>query len=70
MIIKRSDIIHSRDRARKFAAEKKKGRHSGVGKRKGTREARAPSKTIWLLRSRVLRRTLRKFRAAKKIDKH
>eukprot|EP00766_Chilomastix_caulleryi_P002405 gnl/Chilomastix_caulleri/3397.p1 GENE.gnl/Chilomastix_caulleri/3397~~gnl/Chilomastix_caulleri/3397.p1 ORF type:complete len:85 (+),score=6.48 gnl/Chilomastix_caulleri/3397:211-465(+) len=52
----------SRFRTRRHNAAKRLGRHTGFGKRRGTREARSPSKRIWIERQRCLRRMLKHYR--------
>ena len=69
LIMRRQVHMHSKSRIQAFHEARRKGRHSGHGKRKGTRDARMPQKVLWMRRQRVLRRLLRKYRDAKKISK-
>merc|ERR1711981_1265295 len=69
-IVKKTTVTHSRSKARAWEAAKRLGRHSGIGKRQGCKNARMPVKLFWIRRQRALRRLLRKLRKNKKIDKN
>ncbi|KAI5072234.1 hypothetical protein GOP47_0012340 [Adiantum capillus-veneris] len=47
-VIRKQTKIHSRARAKRALEAKRKVRHLGYGKRRDTREARLPSKVLWL----------------------
>nr|AGN29626.1 60S ribosomal protein L19 [Acartia pacifica] len=68
IIVPKTVNVHSRYHANKRVAEKKKGRHMGLGKRKGAKNARCNKKTQYVRHIRALRHTLTKYYGLKKID--
>ena len=58
----------SRVRARKILVQKRKGRRSGHGSRKGSFNARAGLKTVWINKVRKQRDLLKKLKSSGAID--
>ncbi|MFH1431779.1 MAG: 50S ribosomal protein L19e [archaeon] len=66
-ISKKAIIGTSKSRSRIIKEQKKKGRMQGYGKRKGTKTARTPSKTMWITKIRSLRKELKDLKTKNKI---
>merc|ERR1711976_393194 len=56
LVFRRQVATHSRSKARQWAVAKRLGRHMGIGKRRGCKNARMPVKLFWMRRQRALRR--------------
>eukprot|EP00866_Antonospora_locustae_P001309 jgi/Antlo1/1309/511 len=62
VILRKPNTVHSRWRANKRAEARKKGRHMGIGKRKGTKNARMPEKRVWIKKIRGQRASLKEMK--------
>lgn len=60
---------NSRSRYKRAKAQRDKGRRKGPGSRKGTRNAREPSKERWIKNVRAMRKKLKDLRNTGKIEK-
>src|SRR3989344_154205 len=69
-ILKATPVIGtSTARAKIIKSQKKKGRRSGMGNRKGTQNSRLPKKLRWMIKIRALRNELRKMKTAGKVTR-
>jgi large subunit ribosomal protein L19e len=55
-------VRNSKARARARAKSKKKGRQSGPGSKVGTKNARTPTKRVWINRIRLQRKIIKSFK--------
>lgn len=67
VILRKPHTVHSRWRANKRAEARKKGRHMGIGKRKGTKNARMPEKLVWIRKIRSQRASLKEMKLSGQI---
>jgi len=62
VIVKAKKSSISRSRIRKDLVQRRKGRKSGAGSKKGTKGARLPSKQVWMAKVRVQRKFVQELR--------
>ena len=67
LIVKSQKKGSSRVRARKILVQKRKGRQSGLGARKGKHTAREPRKEAWMKKVRSQRTFIKELRDNKKV---
>lgn len=68
LILKLPKKGNSRTCANHLLEQKKKGRRSGQGSRKGTAKARFGNKDKWMIKIRALRNTLKDFKDSGRLD--
>ncbi len=69
VIKKKPERGNSRGRHRYLKEQRRKGRRKGHGTRKGKKNARTPSKELWMKKMRSIRRELRHMRKEGFIEK-
>lgn len=70
IIVKKNCKIHSKNRKKLQQEARKKGKHKGIGSRKGTSNARSSQSYKWHFKQKVFRHLLKKYRKLEKIDSH
>jgi len=68
IIVKKPAKGNSRTRANLILSQKKKGRRSGAGSRRGTANARFGEKTKWIIKIRALRVLLKDYKDAGRLE--
>jgi large subunit ribosomal protein L19e len=68
LIVKAQKKGNSRSRARSILTQKRKGRQSGSGTRKGTHGARAPRKRTWVIKVRSQRDFIKELKTKGKVS--
>lgn len=68
VILQRPDKHNSRARARKLAEGREKGRHMGLGSRRGTKNARCPTRDVWIKNIRTMRKALKDMKLSGELN--